>query len=408
MTKEPNFPKLRALSVVAASMAALALPQHALASSGSIEQAVKDGKASLSVRARYESVDQANALKDADALTVRFRLGYGTAEYKNFSAFVEAEHVTALGSESFNSTLNGKTGFSTVADPDVTEINQAYLTYSGLDKTVMKYGRQRIKLDNDRFIGNVGWRQNEQTYDGFSLVNKGLPDTTITAAYITNVNRIFSDNSAAGNFPMSSVLVNAKYDGLDWGSVVVYSYALDFEAAPANSTHSMGVRFTGAKELDAVKLLYTAEYANQSDYDQNPANFSLSYYRIEAGLGYAGVTVKLGQESLEGDGVNAFQTPLATLHAMNGWTDQFLTTPGTGLEDSFISVSTQLMGAKLALIYHDFKADVGGADYGSEIDVLVAKKLSKTYSVGIKYGSYDADTRGVDTDKLWIWGEAKF
>lgn len=408
MTKEPNFSTLRTLSFIAASLAVLASPLQASAGADSIEQAVKDGKASLSVRARYESVDQANALKDADALTVRLRLGYQTAEYKNVSAFVEAEHVTALGGENFNSTLNGKTGFSTVADPDVTEINQAYLTYSGLEKTVMKYGRQRIKLDNDRFIGNVGWRQNEQTYDGFSLVNKGLPDTTITAAYITNVNRIFSDNSAAGNFPMSSVLLNAKYDGLDWGSVVFYSYALDFEAAPANSTHSLGLRFTGSTEVDPVKLLYTVEYAKQSDYDQNPANFSLGYYLVEAGLGFAGVTAKLGQEVLEGDGVNAFQTPLATLHAMNGWTDQFLTTPGTGLEDSYLSLSTQLFGAKLALIYHDFKADVGGADYGSEIDLLVAKKISKTYSLGVKYGSYDADTRGVDTDKLWIWGEAKF
>ncbi|TXT27546.1 MAG: hypothetical protein FD131_3755 [Rhodocyclaceae bacterium] len=93
---------------------------------------------------RYESVDQANALKDANAATLRLRLGYETGQFHGFGALVEAETVTALGGENYNSTVNGKTAYATVVDPEATEINQAYLSYAGLADTTLKYGRQRI------------------------------------------------------------------------------------------------------------------------------------------------------------------------------------------------------------------------------------------------------------------------
>jgi hypothetical protein len=101
---------------------------------------------------------------------------------------IEAESVKALNKQ-FDSKATGQTGngHAVVADPESNEINQAYLSYSGIDNTVVKWGRQRLILDNARFVGNVGWRQNEQTFDAFTIVNKSLPDTTITAGYVTNV-----------------------------------------------------------------------------------------------------------------------------------------------------------------------------------------------------------------------------
>ena len=59
-------------------------------------------------------------------------------------------------------------------------------------------------------------------------------------------------------------------------------------------------------------------------------------------------------------------------------------------------------------MYRDFQADEGGAEYGSEIDLLAAKKFDKHYTAGIKYASYNADDFAVDTDKLWLWGQLTF
>ncbi|KAA3651105.1 MAG: hypothetical protein DWQ11_15415 [Proteobacteria bacterium] len=380
----------------------------ALAGSGSFAEALTGGKASIDARLRYESVDQDNALKNANAFTARVRLGYMTGEFAGFGAFVEAEHVNALGGEGYNSTTNGKTAYSVVADPEATEMNQAYLSYSGLSGTVIKYGRQRIKLDNDRFVGNVGWRQNEQTYDALSVVNSTLPNTTITAAYITNVNRVFSDESTAGNFQMSSPIFNVKYSGFGFGEFVGYAYLLDFDTLASNSTQTYGIRFNGSTPIQSVKALYTAEFASQRDYKDNPGDFSLSYYRLEGGVGLSSVQFNLGQEKLSGNGRFAFQTPLATLHAMNGWTDQFLSTPANGLKDTYVSASTTVQGLKLAAVYHDFRADKGSAKYGTEWNLVATKKIGENYAVGAKYGRYNADSFKVDTDKVWLWAEAKF
>lgn len=395
-----------ALAVAALAASAIALPAQA---ADSFTDALVGGKASADFRLRNESVRQDNALDRANATTARLRLGYQTGEYQGFGVFVEAEHLTALGGEKYNSTVNGKAAYSVVADPEFTEINQAYLSYSGIPKTMLKYGRQRIVLDNHRFIGNVGWRQNEQTYDAFTVVNRSLPETTITGGYIYNVNRVFSDKSAVGDFKMKSPILNVNYKGLRGGELTGYAYLLDFETAPASSTQTYGLRFKGAAPIGGFgKLLYTAEYATQSDRADNPRNFNVDYYLVEGGVETKPGTLKLGYEVLEGNGTTSFQTPLATLHAMNGWADIFLSTPANGLKDAYVSAGTTIAGVKLEAIYHDFRAERGSTRYGDEWDVVATKAIDKNYSVGIKYASYQADKFSVDTDKVWLWLEAKF
>jgi len=371
--------------------------------------ALLGGKATADLRLRYEGVDQDNALKDAKATTLRVRLGYQTGEFKGFGAFLEAEHLSAIGGERYNSTVNGKTAYSVVADPEFTEINQAYLSYSGLPDTILKYGRQRIVLDNHRFIGNVGWRQNEQTFDALTAVNRSLADTTVTAGYIYNVNRVFSDESPVGDFRMSSPIFNVKYEGLRAGMLTGYAYLLDFDDLPASSTKTFGLRFVGGTPFgNGMKALYTLEYASQTDYADNRADFDLGYYLLEGGIDTGRLTAKLGYEVLDGNGTIAFQTPLATLHAMNGWADQFLVTPAGGLKDAYVSAGTTVSGVKLAAVYHDFRSDKGDVRYGREWDLVATKDFGKHYSAGAKYATYRAKDFSVDIDKFWLWAEARF
>ncbi|PKO83337.1 MAG: hypothetical protein CVU17_08820 [Betaproteobacteria bacterium HGW-Betaproteobacteria-11] len=330
---------------------------------------------------------------------------------------LEAEHLSTLGADNYNSTTNRKTAYSTIADPEFSEINQGYLSYSGISDTQLKYGRQRIVLDNHRFIGNVGWRQNEQTFDAFTVVNKSLPGTTLTAGYIHNVNRVFSDQSKlpvatfanVGNAHMKSPILNVSYKGWSAGEVVGYGYLLDYADFATSSTQTWGLRFTGERALaNGLKLLYTAEYATQSDYKSNPANYRVDYGFLEGGLGKGVHSLKLGYERLEGNGTKSFQTPLATLHAFNGWADIFLATPATGLEDAYLAAGTALYGVKLAAIYHDYRADQGNARYGSEWDLQATRAIDKNCLVGVKYATYNAKTFAADTDKFWLWAEAKF
>ena len=421
MNKHPIVRNKRTLPISALALMA-AMPATQVVADP-VTEAIKDGEVSLSARYRYEFVDQDGVPNDAHASTLKTKLGYRTGTVSGFSGFLEAESVTAVGSENFSSPTNGVPSPSStspnrhpvVADPTETEINQAYIRYQGLADTDIKYGRQLFTLDNHRFVGHVGWRQNEQTYDAATVVNQSLEDTTLTAGYIYNVNRLVSEAAGPrGDDAMQTGVFNARYDGLAAGSLTAYSYLLDYDNLDALSTSSYGLRFTGDTEMsDGVKALYTLEYAQQSDYADNPNSFDTDYYLIEGGVQASGVTLKLGQELLGSDeGQFAFDTPLATLHAMNGWTDKFLNTTastnGNGLVDTYASIGGKAGGFKLMAIHHEFESDNASVDYGSETGVLAVRPITETYTVGFKAASYRADDFSVDTDKAWLWVSANF
>ena len=409
MSKHPIVQNMWPLPATALMLMAAMPTSQAVADP--ITEAIKNGEASLSARYRYEFVDQDGIPNDAHASTLKTRLGYRTGKVSGFSGFLEAEHVAAIGSENFSSPTNNVANHPVVADPTETEINQAYLRYQGLADTDIKYGRQLFTLDNHRFVGHVGWLQNEQTFDAATVVNKSLADTTLTAGYIHNVNRLVSEAAGPrGDDGMQSGIFNARYDGLSAGSLTAYSYLVDYDSLDAASTSSYGLRFTGGTDLsDSVKALYTLEYAQQSDYADNPNSVDADYYLLEGGASVSGVTFKLGQEMLGSDeGTASFQTPLATLHAMNGWTDKFLSTPDDGLVDTYASIGGKAGGVKVMAIHHQFESDTANQDYGTETGVLAAKPLNETYTLGFKAASYSADDFSVDTDKAWLWVSASF
>lgn len=424
--------KKHPVSSIAALSALLITPS--VWAADTLTDALTGGKASVSLQYRYEGVNQVGKLT-ANASTVRLRLGYETATFNGFGAMVDVESLKALGN-GYNSTANGQAAYAVVADPEATEINQAYLSYSGIANTTVKWGRQRIRLDNERFFSNVFWRQNEQTFDAFTLTNKSLSDTTITAGYITNVNRVFSDNAlattgaAAGNHKMGSTVLNANYKGWNFAELSGYAYLLDYDAASAFtafSTNTYGLRLKGSTPLGGNKLLYAAEYASQSDGHGNTINFKTNYTLLEGGIDITSAVFKLGYEVLGTDTgatgtatIKSFSTPLALLHGFNGWADMFLATPAQGLKDTYVSANTKLAGINLGAVYHDYRADkttaaLTSSQLGSEWGLVATKAFDKNYVVGLKYADYQAKgttattfATNVNTKKTWLWGEFKF
>jgi hypothetical protein len=363
-------------------------------------------------RLRYESVDQDNALDSADALTMRMRAGAEVTTH-GFSILAEAEATLALIND-YNDTLpgNGVEPFSVIPDPQNVELNRLQFSWKGKGGSVT-VGRQRIILDNARFVGNVGWRQNEQTFDAVRGIAKAGP-LTFDATYTISQRTIFGIDSPSEHYDGNLILLNA---GVDIKPVAIkgFAYLLHYDNRAAFSSKTFGVLAKGAIPLgDALKLDFMASYARQSDYEANPVDYSADYIAAELGASVSGFGLKAGYEKLGSDGGRAaFQTPLATLHAFNGWADLFLTTPAKGLRDTYGSIGKgfgdlgPLKGLNAQVAYHKFEADFGGAHYGDEWDASLGFKL-KNYGVLLKYAKYDADTFGVDTEKFWVQVEFSY
>lgn len=383
-----------------------------------IVASIQQGKPIIDIRTRYETVDDRNCAacvgQDASALTIRARLGYETGYWNDFSVLFEFDQVFVADGDAYNDTRNGQTGLPVIADPEMTRLNRLQLTYATAFDTKITLGRQRLILGNQRFVGNVGWRQHEQTFDGVSAVNTSLADLTVTYAYIDRVNRAFGDDDPvpaagpAGNFDSSSHILDAVYVGLANFRIEAYGLLLDLAqsgpaplAASRLSTATYGLRAEGQfKVSDELTLQVNAEYAHQSDYADNPLDVDLGYWALEASATYQGLTALIGYETLEGDGAIGFSTPLATLHAFNGWADLFLTTPPNGLSDLYLKAAYSrpdvagMKSVSVAVIYHDFEADLTGASLGSEWDLLAEVAIDKNFSLIAKFAAYEGDGNG--------------
>lgn len=374
--------------------------------------ALTGGTTTLSFRLRNEQVEDTGFISDAVANTLRTRLSWRSGAWKNLNLLLEMDHVSYLGDDRFNNTRNGKSRYPVVPDPDGADLNQAAVQYR-VDKGSVTVGRQRLLRDNQRFIGSVGWRQNEQTFDAIALSLAPVQNLQLDYAWINDTRRIFGPE--AGNPPAALAsdhhLLNARWQHGPALVLNAYHYALAFSDAPLLSSLTQGVALTGAIAATAdVEIDYRAEYARQTGHRNNPNKYSADYVLASAGVSAGGLRIALSHEILGADasaGV-AVQTPLATLHAFQGWADRFLVTPGFGLQDTAVTLSGNLHGVSLLLVWHDYRADTHSLDLGQELNLQVSKTFASRYTLAAKFADYQAERVSADTQKLWLTAEARF
>ncbi|MBP0117650.1 MAG: hypothetical protein ITD32_05660 [Candidatus Nitrotoga sp.] len=453
--KLKNKTLMHKMSLALAPIALLMTVQAASADElDSLGAALGGGKTNFATQYRYESVETAqNTVGQAKAQTLGTRLGYETGDYRDFAVNVQVQGVWS--NKQFNdgqTNGNYRTDLNTVNDPAGVGVNSAHLVYRGIADTTIRQGRQIIRYDDDRWVGNVDWRQNWQSFDATSVVNKSLTDTTVKAAYVTNVNRPNGDGASTaasanglstGNAHMKSTLLNINNKSLSFADIVAYSYRLDY-TNPAQAAASTGAANTfGSTDTTGLKLAkegidiggykfgWVAETANQKNFRLNTAAYNARYTNINANVGGSLGNIKIGQETLGSDNSRSVQTPLSTLFAFNGWADKFLVTPTNGLKDTYVKARSNAMGIVYGADFHQFKSDVGSVGLGRELDLIAEKALDKNFAVGARAARYKADAASVgsgagtsaatqtagagaggvylvDTNRMWLYGSFKF
>jgi hypothetical protein len=379
----------------------------------SLLDAIRQGDFSLNLRYRIEAVDQGGFDDNGYASTLRTTLSYRMQDWHGLSVFVEVEdvHNLGLGDSHKNAGAgalgNDVTGRPVIADPPITELNQVLGSWKIEDVFQFQGGRQGINLDNQRFVGTVGWRQNHQSFNSARFDLKNIPNSTVTYAYVGRVHRI-----NGGFKDMNAHLLDGEYR-FGWGGKVrFYDHYLDYDESSdaVLSRNSLGGALAGSTKIsETVTLVYRLELARQWEVGSNPNNVDVGYRRIDIGPNWGRYTFKFGYEQLQGGpDKGRFLTPLATLHAFNGWADKFLATPEDGLNDLFVSAQANLDIVNLAVIYHNFSSDAGSSHYGTELDASALFTLPWDQKVGIKMALFNADELATDTNKFWLWTQWGF
>lgn len=359
-------------------------------------------KPTLDIRARYEyGSENTNTIDSSNAFTTRERVGLITREWYGFSAMVEGEFTQAI-NDGYAVNLNQPSvtpfnpGQTFIADPETNELNRAWIQWKGYD-TTLKGGRQRIILDNAAFVGNVGWRQNEQTYDGASLTGTWIDDLTLFYNYSNRANRIFGSDAqgALRSFAGDVHLFNARYEGIKNTTLTGYAYLMDFDQTAANAGYISNNTYGGIISTKLDNWTFRAEAAYQTDADSSPVGVDDAGY-MHFNLGYTAFgchTLGIGWEYLDED----FVTPLATVHAFNGFADVFIGRRiglgyNPGLNDVYLSHKwkTPFWGIQFAQFFHFFGDNDTEFDFGWEYDLVLSKKFNENFTAITKLAYYDS------------------
>ncbi len=372
-------------------------------------------KPMIDTRLRYEHVDQQGFDRDADAVTARIRAG-AELSLDDWSLLAEGEATLAI-SERYDSGVNGKTFHPIVPDPQNVELNRFQLQYRGLAETLITAGRQRINLDDQRFVGSSGWRQNEQTFDAVRLEYGDAKSVKVDLTYAWSVRTIWGidgrdarQQAIGGN----NVFATISHPTM-LGTLSGFAFLVDQDEARVQgfrlSSQTYGIRLVGSRKLSpAAKLNYALSYASQSDHHRNPNNYRADYWLADLGIEFGAAKLGLGHERLGADkglALTSFQTPLATLHKFQGWADKFLTTPPNGLRDLYASGGygwksvAGFDAINAAVVYHRFDSDRLNIAYGNEWDAMVSAKRGR-WTATAKLADYRAKHFASDARKVWV------
>ncbi|WP_206242471.1 alginate export family protein [Novosphingobium terrae] len=385
----------------------------------------------IDVRLRWEDVDATS--RDAHAESLRLRAGAELAHKpSHLSLLIEGSGTTHFGS--------GFSGFSyatpsdqyrphraTIADGSTVALNRLQLRYATKPLTAT-VGRQRIILDDQRFVGNAPWRQTEQTFDA-ARIQTTLGPLVLDATHAIRQNTVNGSDGAPrdhlrGDFTFVTGGIVTKPATLKG-----FAYLLDYDATPflnqpgarsqLDSSQTYGLRTTTTLPLGHhASLALAGSLAWQSSYGRNPNAYAATYSSIEPALTLGQHTLTLTREVLGADakarnGAWSFQTPLSSLHKFNGWADMFLTTPANGLRDHAVTLTGKLPKidalprVTYTVAHHWFDADLGGAHYGKEINASLGFS-TKPINWLLKFAQYEARGFATDTRKIWVQAEFVF
>jgi len=369
-------------------------------------------------RLRHEHVVQDGLPERSDGVTARIRAGV-QASGGHWTALAEAQGNLAIVGDYYDGLAGSATVRPQIGDPQNVALYRAQLQYRSPAVTVTA-GRQRIQLDDERFVGAAAFRNNGQTFDAVRTELTPVKGVKADVTYAWGVRTIWGiDGTGARQQAVGGDNVFATLGvATPAGTVSGYAYLVDQDEAIVQgyrlSSQTYGARLAGSRGIGKATLAWTASHARQSDYHRNPNAYRADYWLADVAVDLAGPKLGAGYEVLgaghgssRGAALASFQTPLSSVFKFQGWADKLTTTPADGVRDLYGSAGWgwkqigALRAVSLQAVYHRFGSDRLVRHYGNEIDLLAQARIGRTVA-SVRYADYRADRFATDTRKLWL------
>ena len=378
-----------------------------------LTESIANGHLLLEIRPRYALITETNKPESTDVWTVRTTLGWQTAPYRDLKFTAQFIYTDVLGPARLNTdpARNSSSIYPLLPDPAHNGINQLFIDYSGLPATRLRLGRQILRIDDERFISDVDFRQTPQVFDGVMVINNALPETEIQ---LGEYRRIRTTRGRTNNLRLH--IVHAAWNPLPDHTLAAYGYWQDQSATGSqtgfanNAQRIVGAHAEGGLNVgQSWRWMYYLAFAKQNRIGGGDARINADYTRIGTGVRSTGAATwgaRLDHEvKASNGGVYGFQTPLTDFYAFNGWALQFTSTPPQGLRDTWVTFRGQIDKLGLFIEGHRFRADFGGAKLGREIDASLTWPLTRDLGVKLQHAQFRAgDGARVknDVDKTWL------
>ncbi|MBN1840555.1 MAG: OprD family outer membrane porin [Campylobacterales bacterium] len=432
--------KLAKLSLAAMVVAGLASSSFA---ADTLADAFKNGKVSGELKAWYFDKTTENATGDnnANLTNVGLTLGFVTDSLYGFyaGATYQGSSMPFVSSSDKSDT---KDAFKSHEYASGSVLSEAYLGYK-IGKTNAKIGRQFISTP---LVSGSGSRFFKESFEGVTVVNTDIPQTTLVAGYVNKFQGRTSTISGNGDGDAPTFEKSAAFNGAS-----TLSFDGAYTAAIINKSIT-GLTLTAqyAVVKDVVDAADVDVYYTEANYVLPVAGFKLGFdanyrgSRTDTGLdnlNYEGSMfgARVSIKELAGFGASfAATTTSSNDNVILGMGNGTSTYTGTMIQGSAGSTATADTDAYKFQVNYDFsKVGVAGlsamaqyqwTDQGHSISKTTGAKGNDTdytsigagvyYKVaalpglttGLEYETREADTGTTkyDTDELWFKAGYKF
>lgn len=347
----------------------------------------------LELRPRYNRIEETEFANVAQGGTLRAVAGLTSPYWRGFRASVEGIYAEHFGSKDFNDNPSAPSEYPLLPDPRHAGVNRAYIEWSGDEDWTVRAGRQKVAIDNGRWVSDNDFRQVPQLFDGAAVAWRGLANTELSAGYYDKLR-----DTSGNTKDIRLTTVHAAWNPAPGHSISAYAYFHDqpvtstFTGFSNNSYKAYGIRAAGAAaRFGAIEIPYEAEIAQQKPYAGGDSRIDATYWRLGGGVGSEDWTVRADYEVRgSNNGQYGLQMPLTDFYAFNGWTLNFFVLPRQGLDDRWLTARWRIAPITLYAEAHRFRSDYGNLDFGRELDASVAWEIVPNAVLRLQHARYDS------------------